>query len=101
MMPCLFHQKKSKKKFGKKGRASFQLVKKKQGVTKKGEGAALCKNGLGRTLMSTSEPAMILMPLRVAAGGDKIQLTPYCYWFPLGLCVFISVIELRPWPHYL
>ena len=39
MMPCLFHQKK-KILFGKKGRASFQLFKKRQGVTKKGQGAA-------------------------------------------------------------
>ena len=50
----LFHQKKKKKKFffflGQKGRASFRLFLKRQGVTKKGQGVAPCKNGLGRTL---------------------------------------------------
>ena len=37
--------------FSQKGRASFQLFKKGRGVTKKRQGAAPCKNGLGRTLL--------------------------------------------------
>ena len=46
MMSCLFQT-----NVGQKGRASFQLLKKAgQGVTKKGQGAAPCKNGLGRAL---------------------------------------------------
>ena len=58
MMPCLFYQ----KKFifwQKRHLASFQLFKKgraspkRQGITKKGQGAAPCKNGLGRTLIMT------------------------------------------------